>query len=505
MTVLITSGFQKEWCHFAESRLSGMGVSPPLQIPSSALGPHEILSKMLSAYNVGSRNTYEYQQVTPGKTWELMAADMFLANADQDTWGWAAPANLHFLDFWCGFDPSCRFVLLYDNPSASLVCEIQAQGSNSVDVESYLSHWLAYHTELLDFYHRHSSRCLLVNMDQLNGTASKVGDRLASDFGLNPRLINEPHYLEVSPMQTLIAEKFTSNGRLETQLVAEIESVSDLPSSTDQRSPNLAEGARQEILSLLAEQSELGVARSKIESLEAEIATSVQTLSKSKQQQAELTENNELLTLQLAQVRDELGRYFSKYNDLKAKVNNPEPQKTVEPRGVITDLFSRPRKQAEPEIVVDFRQVLDGTGWYNAETDGRWAGPDPVATVNVPALSSGTFRLELTIINAMSMDFVTDLELEFDGEPLTTSMTKLSDLGGPLAPLRRLRASIKKLEKPFPITLSARLPAAVIGTQPKPHRLKIICPGTITPSQLGAADNRLLSICAESIRFVRIG
>ena len=57
---------------------------------------------------------------SPGKLWEELAVDLFLAHLDTPAWGWGDHNTLRLLDFWRRFDKQTRFVLVYSSPEFAI-------------------------------------------------------------------------------------------------------------------------------------------------------------------------------------------------------------------------------------------------------------------------------------------------------------------------------------------------------------------------------------------------
>ncbi len=113
----------------------------------------------------------------PGRVWEQIAAELLAANIHQNQWAWADTQLLQRLDFWAGFEPSIRFVLLAETP-LHLV-------STAPDDHSALLHsWTQTHSGLLRFALSHPERCLLVWGHQARQTPQTLSQRMAVRWGL---------------------------------------------------------------------------------------------------------------------------------------------------------------------------------------------------------------------------------------------------------------------------------------------------------------------------------
>jgi hypothetical protein len=107
-------------------------------------------------------------QTAVSPVWHGLALDLMLANVDQRLWGWSDPAAVQLLQFWHDIDPDIHFVMVYDTPAALLAsvcqtCDPQHEDAPLEDVLArHMRQWMRYHTALLQFYLRHTQRCLLV-------------------------------------------------------------------------------------------------------------------------------------------------------------------------------------------------------------------------------------------------------------------------------------------------------------------------------------------------------
>lgn len=113
-------------------------------------------------------------QSIPGKLWEQVAADIFLANMGTPIWGWANQYATWQLDFWLNFTPTTYFILVYVSPEEFAAQAIREQG-NQVDLSLLFDEWQKYHRHILQFHNRNPARSLLVSItDCLQAPAAFV-------------------------------------------------------------------------------------------------------------------------------------------------------------------------------------------------------------------------------------------------------------------------------------------------------------------------------------------
>lgn len=139
--------------------MAGMATAQP--VAASGMCFQRFHEKVLQVYGAEATQDSDVQLIMPGKFWQQLASDLFLANTDHAVWGWAEPDTSWVLDFWADFDPGIRFVLVYDSPEISALRFLENAPTPEAP-ERMLSAWLAYNARLLRFYFQQPDRCLLV-------------------------------------------------------------------------------------------------------------------------------------------------------------------------------------------------------------------------------------------------------------------------------------------------------------------------------------------------------
>lgn len=502
MTVLITCGFQKSWCTIAQTLLQDMGLAEPVIANRVEATPDGLTSRMCQQHRVSVSKPGTLHQVTPGKTWQIMAAELFVANSEQDNWGWADPRNIFFLDFWRDFDPLTRFVLIYGSPAQSLSCTMDEGEPIPDDLDQALAGWVAYHDALLRFYNRNRERSFLVHIDAFEQATAAVADRLNRNFDTDMRRINTVPEKTTPQILQLIAQTLLTKERKELTLYAELESTSDLPAQANGPTKNIARSAHDEYLSLrgaLAAQSAEAGLREELEKARENLeeATAAVTIK---------SRENDLMLRQLHQVQEELENYFTKYQQLKRQSESLPAPAAALPRASVSKPLSAPATASPRKtgVNLDMRSFINGRGWHSPENHGRWAGAELTSTLALPELEPGTYRLDIEIIDGMSLDIVRDLRISFDDQVLATRTLILSNMGGRLAPLRRLKAQMRNVDKPYPITVTASIPESLTRAPGGGHSLHITSPKVISPLSLGIPDTRNLSICVKTVKITRV-
>lgn len=184
---------------------------------------------------------------------------------------------------------------------------------------------------------------------------------------------------------------------------------------------------------------------------------------------AQLAQENEFLLLQLHQVQGDLERYFLQYRDLVGKGR----QTQVQP-GIPAGLASQPA-----EVVFDLRRGFNGDNWYNAEHDGRWAGPKEISSIKLPQLPGGHYEVLFDVVDAMDPEILLGMEASLNGKPLRLN----DDWEG------------------FPAGLHARFATEQLADSPL-WEFQFKFPKLISPAQHGGSDDeRRLAIRMRSVKL----
>ena len=130
---------------------------------------------------------------------------------------------------------------------------------------------------------------------------------------------------------------------------------------------------------------------------------------------------------------------------------------------------------------IDMRCDLTGTGWWQIEEDGRWAGPDNQASIQIPSLGAGSYLLEIIVLAEIDTGIVDSMTTTLNGRDVSL-----------------VRCGLK-----FPANWNAQV---VISEDYKlPFwTLKFYFQRLVSPKEKGCDDNRHLSIKVERICFTRI-
>ncbi|MEL6693304.1 MAG: hypothetical protein AAFQ12_09770 [Pseudomonadota bacterium] len=507
MTILVTCGIHDEWCTFAQGRFESMGFSAPVASSRSFMSATELTEKMSAGSQSAGFTSFGGAAPKLGQAWHIAAADLMIANADQESWGWAHPENLRFLEFWKEFDPNCRFALIYASPAEYIAREISVNDVEGDGLEEIIARWRDYHEEMLRFYHANSEVSMLINLHNFEDTAQSLTTLLSDRLSLNATRLNQAEYLFQSALMDVIAERLIDHELDLANLFSELENAADLPMSMSAYSRRGLTGKAhreldENLTGLDQAQSNLLTAHREIDQLNQSLQRS-QELLETEQREKEALELAaaeahvpQLLEKQLEQVREELHLYFNKYNELKAQVAAGDI-------GTVAGQTAARSQPIVPSLQIDLKSYIDGEGWHHAEDHGRWAGASLSSTLRLPDLEPGKYTVSVRIVDTMAPDILRGMSLTLNGAPLKASLKILSDMGGRLAPLRRAKALASNVEKPLPATLSATVEPNQIRIRDD-NILGIISPRAVYPPSVHGHDDRLLSCCIESVSFHRV-
>ena len=547
MAIFVTCGDQNSGFALAQKVLSRAGVADAEKSREHGLLPAELTRRICDAYKVDPNESGQFAQLAPGQIWQALTVDMALANLEQPVWGWSDPNSIHLLEFWRDFDPAFQFVLVYASPEYALAQQLEKHvGADPDDgwMEAALAGWSAYNDALLRFYLQNRDRALLVNAETILDSPADFLKACRDRFDTELNQVNDLDLMDSQPQAMAVwsAAHLLEDSPERLSLYQELESASDLPHGT---SPDTDLAARaikdhhamqQRLQSLTAERDELRAEKTilvdeieelrrridesasalaaeqngkkalqdRIAELEAELSRdgkdSAELISlKSKLKQGE--EENKLLSLQLQQVQEELENYFHKYQELR---NTPTAATSANKVRASSGIPKASSDEAANSTEVDLRQVIDGENWYYAERDGRWAGPDTISTLRLPAMTRGSYRVTLDIADAIAPDVLRGMQVSVNGTPLQISLKSLGKIDGRLGSLKKIYVTQYKRDQMFPVRASGQLEIDDEKAG-KPLRMELKFPKVISPAERGYADSRRLAIRLRSVHINQSG
>ena len=404
---------------------------------------------------------------------------------------------------WFASDIDTCFVLVYCAPEIALA-QMSARHQPTPDqVMHHLRGWVHGCQALIQFYHRHPGRCLLVNQMAAVLCPHLLVDQLRPFMELRAP---EPESVAANgdrvgrvAMEGAMVRSLVAHQRGAQALFSELESLAHLPGDldavvSDQRSvawqsylslAQAGEAAQQRVAEqahsvaemgrhLAGREQQLAALQGRLDQvvqshglLEADLQRAqrtvdegLQALEQQQQANASLRAENELLFSQLQKVQAELDAH------------TPLP---VPARQVVA------QKPGGRTLTIDLREDIDGDNWYYAEGDGRWAGPASVSTLRVPAQAEGRYELTLNVVDAMDRKILAGMSLALNGTGLT-----LNQKGRGVAAVVTSRFSSGDFA-----------PAAI-------WEFQLTFPRLVSPAQRGSADSRMLAIRLQTLQLTRI-
>ena len=242
MDKILIVGHPQSGHHDIEQTLVAAGMAQARPSRREGLMPGPLDALLCSAHNVSMADSRlddaALHQITVSPVWHGLALDLMLANVDQPLWGWSDPAAVRLLQFWHDIDPGIHFVMVYDTPGELLAAECQ-----TVDLPSewprmepaltrHMRHWMHYHEALLQFYLRHTKRCLLVQRQQVRHAPgdllARLQDRMTVSWTAQAHPV-EPITAGTGLLTRWVADAVTDHFPAARRLYEELQLVASLP------------------------------------------------------------------------------------------------------------------------------------------------------------------------------------------------------------------------------------------------------------------------------------
>lgn len=232
-----------------EQMLASFGMATALPSKREGLMPVPLGALLHDAHQApavqGDPQDAPTSQIKVSPVWHGLALDLMLANVHQPLWGWSDPAAVQLLQFWHDIDPGIHFVMVYDTPGEVLASECQTVDlpSEWPQVEPVLNRqlrrWMHYHEALLQFYLRHTKRCLLVQRQQVGHAPGELlvhlQDRMPAHWTGQPYAV-EPATVRSDTKDTRptlmtrwVADAVAEHFPAATQLYGELQLAASLP------------------------------------------------------------------------------------------------------------------------------------------------------------------------------------------------------------------------------------------------------------------------------------
>lgn len=343
MNCIIIAGHPQSGYQEVEHLLNSSGMKAAKPSRREGFLPFDIGAALSKAYNLPSisdiASENDIPQIDVAPVWHVMALDLLLGNIEQDLWGWADSQSIYLLDYWKTIDPKFTFILVYDEPHRALF-ESALDDFDPITPESLehrIDNWVAYNGALLRFYMRNQERCLLVNVKQVLRDAGGFLKKLHTLLDETQlELDRSPIKLPVSvnnDIDTYLIDSIIAEHPQSQQCFEELQSLANEPievTATHSANPTDAwlklvhqrSQARQQLNQLIESRSQVELQlqqrNNELDALQSQLSL-VKEQSGRGREMKELSQENELLLVQLHQVQEELERYYLDNQRLRQK------------------------------------------------------------------------------------------------------------------------------------------------------------------------------------------
>ena len=269
----------------------------------------------------------------PGRLWEQLASDIFVANIKSRIWGWSDTYSTWLLDYWLGFEPHLNFILVCISPQ-QMLASVMASETDTLSVEMVMSTWQAYHQELLRFHLRNPQRSLLVDFNECVSYPESLIERCTEQWKLPLTTSFDAIQFEIAydSLAIYLAHQLCQDYPQVTSLQHELAATLTRFSEVDQASKTIALGPAQIIADYRALRDRSAELR-QIQAVEEELAnlriSFDETLASYAQKQKdsedvfnEATREIESLLQKLRQTQEELEATFVKHESQQAQIDS---------------------------------------------------------------------------------------------------------------------------------------------------------------------------------------
>ena len=133
---------------------------------------------------------------------------------------------------------------------------------------------------------------------------------------------------------------------------------------------------------------------------------------------------------------------------------------------------------------MDMQQDIAGSNWYPAESDGRWAGPATLSSLQMPPVQPGNYTLALDIVDAMNLGIVKELVVETLGQTLPVEV---------LFPLYK---------DEYPLVCKVPINISQAAAQ-QAWQINLRFPQTKSPAESGSDDHRHLALRLRTVKLIK--
>jgi hypothetical protein len=497
--VILTCGHPESGYQLMHEALVAAGLARAQPSYREGVSATELQEKLIRARELSLTKGLSVDHGFAEEIWRDCATDLFMGNSTEADWGWADARTIWLVEFWKSFDPNIRFVLVYSAPELTISKMLQTMEATPENLSRSIASWIACNTEILRFYNRNPKRCMLVNATAAALEPARFVNRALAIIG--PRI--EPLSSEteltranISMVAVSLAKALIGDNHHATALYQELESTSDFADPTASVAEAKSFKPWREYMCLLdnlrcaveerREQHKrtnhlqmecrrfaqaLKQAQGQTDELASQLSPALRSLdaAQAPSRSAELAHENEALRLQVLQAQKEREYYALKCGGLESDLRTELKER------VFQEQFLRHHVTS---VVIDMRQEIEGDNWYYVEHDGRWAGPNEVSSIRMPALGAGSYKGQLDVTDSMAKDILRDMGFFFNGRPLECS----------------------KNWDTYPALISFLIMATTIADSPIwEFQFKFL--KLISPADHGSDDRRNLAIKVRSVKL----
>lgn len=499
MKVILTCGHPESGYKIMHEALVAAGLARARPSCREGISATELQEKLIRARELSLAKGLSVDNDFAEDTWRDCAIDLFMGNSTENDWGWADAGTIWLLEFWKSFDANIRFVLVYSTPEYTVQKMLQMMEATPDNLSRAIASWMAYNTELLRFYNRNPKRCMLVNAAAAAREPARFVERAIETIGARIGPISTEIGLtqaDTSMVAASLVKALIGDDHYMASLYLELESSGDFPDQTHAVVKAIAFTAWQEYMRLLDNLKcaieERREQHKRAKRLQMESASFAQALkqvqdqadkltsqlsaaraslevSQAPSQSVDLAHENEILRFQVLQVQKELECYVLKCGAFESGGRSELKERAFHKQFL---------RHHVTNVVIDMRQDIEGDNWYYVEHNGRWAGPNEVSCIRMPALREGTYKGQIDITDSMAKDILRGMEFFFNGRPL-----EFSKDWDTYPALISFHITTNKIEE-FPI-----------------WEFQFKFPKLISPSQHGSDDRRNLAIKVRSLKL----
>lgn len=79
----------------------------------------------------------------------------------------------------------------------------------------------------------------------------------------------------------------------------------------------------------------------------------------------------------------------------------------------------QPKRVLTPDVIdIDLRSDITGSNWWQAEPDGRWAGPENQSSLQFPAMGPGLYTIDITVLSDIDSGVMEQTQISLNRQPV---------------------------------------------------------------------------------------